>query len=223
MSAVETVWPQTQSRTTRASALRWRLALTCGLMVISLMAATMLARVTADQAPEVRGASEWMTSPWAWWFGVPVLWWVVGLTGTGALTTCLAIIGCGGRWTWGVLISLSLSLLGIGLWYMVGVGLISNPEFIRSIWHATALAGGGVGGDRVAGVSPDTGGSGHVGCSIRARQRDSVKGGCHGLRCRRLGADGGRSGWPFSGHPTTRINRNGTFRAAESHSDAARS
>lgn len=122
--------------------LRGRLGLVCVLMLISAVAAISLARIPVEQSHNVRGAVQWMSSPWAWWFGSPVLWWVAGFAAVGVIAACGAIIGRGGRGVWGVLFSSSISLIGIGVWYICGVALMSNRAFLRGPWYVTALAGG---------------------------------------------------------------------------------
>lgn len=127
-----------------AAVIRWRLLMAATLLITSLIIAATLSGVASDEADTVRGAAEWMTSPWGWSFRVSVLLWVAGLTAVGAAAACFAAMGRGGRGAWGVLLSCAVALLGLGMWYIAGLGLTGNREFLRGPWYVLALSGGGL-------------------------------------------------------------------------------
>ncbi len=135
-----------QANATGPSVIRWRLAMASGLFVTSVITSVMLGTVDAQEAEGIRGALQWMTSPWGWSFRVSVLWWVGGLAAVGLLTTGLAVFGWGGRLVWRPLLSVSAALLALGAWYLVGMWLMGNKEFLRGPWYVSALAGGGLAG-----------------------------------------------------------------------------
>lgn len=146
MTTFGTISLDPATNTARLSAIRWRLVLACALMLTSFMLAALLSRVPvpADDSEGIRGTVQWMVTRWGWWFGVPILWWIAGLSAVGAVAAGLATLGRGGWPAWAAMLSSGVSLLGVGIWYILGVAWLGNAEFLRGPWYLAALAGGSV-------------------------------------------------------------------------------
>lgn len=113
---------------------RERLVLASLFLTAGTMLATWWGRVSVLDSLDSRGLLAWLSTCWGWWLGVPIVWIFAFLLASAAVAAVLSAYGRGplARWSWGILLVLTATVVALMVWYVAGLMVLSRELPLKS-------------------------------------------------------------------------------------------